>query len=113
MTLDPKVLLDWLGFALTIGVGIYAFFVNRHKDVDQRFSEGSKRMDRMDARITKSEQQIEAMPGKDDVHALQMTLEQVRGDMKGMTATMMAMAESINRTENIVTRHEDHLREKH
>ena len=111
MMFDLKTAMDVFGFAISVGAMLYAFFVNRRKDVDQRFTDGSKRMDRIDGRVASLEQEIKTMPGKDDVHSLQMTLSELRGDMKGMAATMSAMSESINRTENIVTRHEDHLRE--
>ncbi|MCD2328365.1 DUF2730 family protein [Pseudosulfitobacter pseudonitzschiae] len=111
MTLDPKLMMDGLALVVSIGAMVYSFLVNRRKDVDQRFTDGSRRMDRLDGRVASLEQEVKVMPGKDDVHSLQMTLSDVRGDMKAMAATMSAMAESINRTENIVTRHEDHLRE--
>ncbi|MBM1816244.1 DUF2730 family protein [Sulfitobacter pseudonitzschiae] len=104
-------MMDGLALVVSIGAMVYSFLVNRRKDVDQRFTDGSRRMDRLDGRVASLEQEVKVMPGKDDVHSLQMTLSDVRGDMKAMAATMSAMAESINRTENIVTRHEDHLRE--
>ncbi|MCD2314022.1 DUF2730 family protein [Pseudosulfitobacter pseudonitzschiae] len=111
MTLDPKLMMDGLALVVSIGAMVYSFLVNRRKDVDQRFTDGSRRMDRLDGRVASLEQQVSAMPGKDDVHSLQMTLSDVRGDMKAMAATMTAMAESLKRTESIVSRHEDHLRE--
>tara|TARA_R110002074_G_scaffold278197_1_gene449726 strand:+ start:393 stop:734 length:342 start_codon:yes stop_codon:yes gene_type:complete len=113
MTFDPKIMMDGIALIISIGAMFYAFFVNRRKDVDQRFADGSRRMDRLDGRISALEHEVKAMPGKDDVHSLQMTLSDVRGDMKAMAATMSGMAESIGRTESIVTRHEDHLRKNH
>ncbi len=110
MTIDPKLFLDVLAFVISIGVGIYAFFVNRRKDVDQRFTEGSRRMDRIDARVGKLESTVDAMPGKDEVHALRLLLAEMSGDLKAMTATMGGMSETMKRLENSVSRHDDHLR---
>ena len=117
MSIDWKVIIDAAQFLFTIGVLVFTFFATRRKDVDtrldqanERFTEGSRRMDRIDSRVTGLERTIEALPGKDDVHALTLTLAEVRGDLKAQNATLDAMAESLKRTENIVTRHEDHLR---
>lgn len=117
MNVDLAIILDALPLAISISVGIFAFFANRRKDVDNKFDyvnerlmEGSRRMDRIDARVKANETSIEAMPGKDDVHALTLTLAEMGGDLKAQNATLHAMAESLKRTENIVTRHEDHLR---
>ena len=119
MTVD--VFLDLALKVATLGLSVGAMLVavirTRRKDVDgrleranERFTEGARRMDRIDGRLTNLETTVEAMPGKDDVHSLQMTLAEMRGDLKAQNATLLAMAESLKRTESIVTRHEDHLR---
>lgn len=100
-----------LSFVLSVGAVIYTFFANRRKDVERRFHEGSKRMDRHDLRLQALEQDVMAMPGKDDLHRVEMSLGEIAGDMKAISATMVGMSQSIQRTEKIVGRHEDHLRE--
>lgn len=100
-------------FFLSVAAILYSFLINRRKDVDERFHAGSKRMDALEIRIQTSEQTLGTMPGKDDMHRLELTLSEIGGDMKAMRATMKGMAESLTRTENIVGRHEDHLRENH
>lgn len=110
--IDPKLFLDVLAFVISIGVGIYAFFVNRRKDVDQRFHDGTQRMNRLQERISTIEHEVKQMPGKDEVSDLRVMLADMGGDMKAMTATMLAMSKSMERLENSVSRHEDHLREK-
>jgi hypothetical protein len=113
MTLDLdyvyKILL-LLSLVLSIGAVFYAWFANRRKDIDRRFHEGSKRMDRHDLRLQAVEQDVKSMPGTPDLHRLEMQLVSISGDMKAISATMTGMHKSLERTENIVGRHEDHLR---
>lgn len=127
MNLDLELILDILPLLVSCGAGIFAFVVSRRKDVDDRFkevdsrfdqtndrlSDGSRRMDRIDARVEGFGQELAAMPGKDDVHQLHLMLSDMRGDMKAMAATMGGLAESMVRLESIVSRHEEHLRDNH
>jgi len=99
-------------FILSVAAIVYAVFANRRKYVDERFDEGARRMTKHDARIGRLEQAVQTMPGKDDTHRLEMMLVEMAGDMKAIRATMRGMSESLSRTEGIVGRHEDHLREK-
>jgi hypothetical protein len=110
VSIDPKLFVDVLALLISVGACVYAFFVNRRKDVDQRFTEGSRRMDRIDARVAKLESALEAMPGKDDVHSLRLLLADMGGEMKAIHATMGGMSETMKRLENSVARHDDHLR---
>lgn len=116
LSLDLDTALKLASFALSIGAVIYAFFANRKKDtdarfeaVDDRFNEGSKRMDRHDGRIASLEQAIQAMPGKDDMHSLQLELVKQTGALAEMRAVMEGNQKIMARLENIVSRHEDHL----
>ena len=113
MTIDIDTGLKIVSLGLSVGAIIYAFFANRKKDTDERFKLGSNRMDDQERRIAALEQTVQALPGKDELHNLEMMLSDMGGDMKAMRATMRGMSESLSRTENIVTRHEDHLRENH
>lgn len=113
MTLDLdyvyKILL-LLSLVLSIGAVFYAWFANRRKDIDRRFYEGSKRMDRHDLRLQAVEQDVKALPGSTELHSVELKLSEISGDMKAISASMVGMHESLKRTENIVSRHEDHLR---
>lgn len=91
---------------------VYTFVATRRKDVEARLNAGSKRMDALELRIQASEQTISGMPAKTDLHELALTITEIGGDMKAMRATLKAMSDSVNRTEGIVSRHEDYLREK-
>lgn len=99
-----------LSLVLSIGAVFYAWFANRRKDIDRRFHEGSKRMDLHDLRLQALEQDVKSMPGSTELHRLEIQLGGIAGDMKAISASMSGMHESLKRTENIVSRHEDHLR---
>ena len=90
---------------------LFTWYRTRDQRFEDKFQAGSKRMNEQDLRLQKIEQQLEAMPDKDDMHGLQLTLADMNGEMKAMRATMRSVAESQGRLETIVTRHEDYLRE--
>ena len=100
------------GVILPLIVGIYTFFATRQKQNNARFDVAEERIGKVEGRVGALEQTIGAMPGKEDTHKLEMMLTEMAGDMKAMRATMKGMSESQHRTEDIVGRHEDHLREK-
>lgn len=98
-----------LSFLFSTGALLVAFFGNRRKYVDDRFQEGSKRMDRHDLRIQSLEDAAKVTPGKDELHALQLELVGISGTMEAIKATMDGQKEIMGRLEKIVGRHEDHL----
>ncbi|MGC9368693.1 MAG: DUF2730 family protein [Paracoccaceae bacterium] len=109
MTLDLDLALKLASFALSVAAMVYAFFVNRRKDVDERFAEGSKRMDRHAAQIAELQQTVRSMPGKDEMHDLQLAIERQTGALNTMRAVMEGNNKVMERLEEIVSRHEDHL----
>lgn len=62
-------------------------------------------------RIRDLENTVATMPGKDDMHQLQLQLSTMSGDMKALLVGMDAVKESQDRLHSIVSRHEDHLRD--
>lgn len=101
-----------LSFLLSVGAIVFTFFATRRKDVDEKFEAITQRQNRHDERLSRTEQTLQSMPGKEDTHKLEMMMVEMAGDMKAMRATMKGMSESLTRTEDIVSRHEDHLRER-
>jgi len=96
-------------FVLSIAAMGYALFANRRKYVDERFKEGSGRMDRHEARIARLEQTVSTMPGSGDIHGIQLNMERMTGAMQRLEAVMEGNAKIMARLETIVTRHEEHL----
>jgi hypothetical protein len=95
--------------ALNIINIVYTWWRTRDQNVETRFKAGSERMDRHDQRLASVEQALRSAPTKDDVHALQLSLEATRGDIRTMTAVMEGNNQIMGRLETIVARHEDHL----
>ncbi|KJS43366.1 MAG: hypothetical protein VR71_10650 [Roseovarius sp. BRH_c41] len=108
-------MMDWdlfwkaSGVILPVIVAIYTFIATRRKDLDQRLEAGHERMDRHEARISRLEQSVQNMPGKDDMHSLQLELVRQTGSMEKMAAVMEGNAMITARLEAIVSRHEQHL----
>jgi len=104
---------DWtisVPVILSIATIVFTYFRTRRADVEERFTKLAEESTRIKERVGALEETVRGMPGKDDVHQLHLMLAEMGGDMKAMRATMRGMAESLTRTENIVSRHEDHLR---
>ncbi len=110
-------MIDWdlvikaLGLILPVVAGIYTYVATRRKDVDAAFQANTARIDRLDARVVRIEDTIGAMPGKDDMHGLQLELVKQTGAMNEMRAVMAGNAKIMERLEIIVSRHETHLLE--
>ena len=109
MSFDLDTFIKVVSFALSIGAMIYAFFVNRRKDVDERFAAGSKRMDQQDRDIAALRQTVAAMPEKDDLHQVQLAMSELTGQMRVLGGQIEAQREVLKRIERVVGRHEDHL----
>jgi len=105
---DPTVTLPLL---VSVAAMAFAWFRTRRHDVDERFDAGRKKMTDLEQRMSAAEMSLLALPGKDDMHQLQLMLTEMAGDMKATRATMRALGESVARQEGIVSRHEDHMRE--
>lgn len=111
MTIDFNTVLKLAPIVLSVAAMVMAWIGTRRKDVDQRFKDGSKRMDRHEGRIASLEQTIQSMPEKDDIHSLQLQMAEMNGSLMQMTAVMEGNAKVMKRLETVVTRHEDHLLE--
>lgn len=61
-------------------------------------------------RLFKLEQQVADMPSRDALHTLELHMSTMAGDMKALLVEIRAVKDSQERTERVVTRHEDHLR---
>jgi len=105
-----------LPFLLTLVTLIYTWWRtrdrnvdDRFKGVDERFKLGSERMDRHDARLASIEQTLRGLPAKQDMHELQISITELKGELKTMAAVIDGRNRLMERLETIVERHEDHL----
>ena len=105
---------DWtlsVPFIFSVGAMIYTYFMTRRQDVEKRFKAGSKRMDDLEAQLAKTSMRVDALPEKDDMHAMQLTLSEMAGSLNTMSERLRSSNEIMRRLETVVNRHEDHLLE--
>lgn len=95
--------------ALSIGAMVYAFFASRKKDNAQQFEGVNARMDELEHRLTRTEARLDNAPSSEDIHGLQLQMERMSGGLGKVVAVMEGNAKIMERLENIVSRHEDHL----
>ena len=123
MSFDPTVtlgnVLAALALLVSLGTTIFAWIATRRSNVearfervDERFKDGSDRMDRQEVRIARVEQSVQSLPSKDDLHQIELALANVAGAMQRMEAVMEGNQNIMHRLETVVTRHEDHLLNK-
>ena len=110
--MTPEALDLWLKIASSavslIALAV-AFVATRRKAINDRLEAGSKRMDGYDLAIQSMQAQINNMPGKDDIHRLELMVARMSGDLREMRAGVEANHELLNRFTRIVERQEEHL----
>lgn len=103
---DPTITLSLVFSGITLAI---AWHRTRRRDLEDRLKSGTERMDRHDQRIFALEQSVHAMPGKEDIHQLQLELVKQTGSLAEMRAVMAGNAKIMERLGVIVERHEQHL----
>lgn len=98
-----------LGLIFTVVAAAVGWVRLQNKRIDTRIDVNGQRLDRQEARLAAAEQTLQSLPGKTDLHALQLLLERMSGDMREMRASMSGQQQSMTRLENVVGRQEDHL----
>lgn len=69
----------------------------------------ARRLETIEGRLQSVEQSVRGMPGKDDIHAVQIALSEMRGELRAVHVTINGTREIMGRLEAVVTRHEEHL----
>lgn len=87
-----------MNFALTVW-GLLSSGARANKT---RLDGHATRLSEHDQRLTGVETALRDMPSKSDIHSLELSMSDVRGDLR-------AMREIMGRMETILSRHEDHL----
>lgn len=99
-----------IGFDLTVTVGtIVAVAVAIIGWVRTRNTALDDRLNRHENRITIAEKSIAEMPGNAELHKIELGIAEMRGDLKGLAASMDGNAKIMARLEVVVSRQEDHL----
>lgn len=98
-----------MGVIVTVVLAIVGWVHSRQKRNDDATAAITARIDRHEARIVTVEQTVTGLPGKDDIHALHLSLEGFRGDLREVRAAQSAMTESVQRNELVTRRLEQYL----
>lgn len=80
-------------------------------DVSDHVDSLGKRADGHDLRLAALEQTQRALPSAGDLHELELAMAELKGEMKTMSAVIRGQSDIMQRLENIVGRHEQHLLE--
>jgi hypothetical protein len=70
-----------------------------------------QRIEALEHRTQAVEQELRSRPAQHELHAVQIALTEMRGDLRTMQAHVAGMREILGRVETVVTRHEEHLLE--
>lgn len=103
---DPTITIS---VVMSVFVMLFTWFRTRRQDVDERFKAGSDRMRAMESSIASLQQTVDSLPGKDEMHRIDLHMERMAGEMKAMATSQRGTNDILRRLESIVSRHEDHL----
>lgn len=77
--------------------------------VQLRWRALSDRLESHSTRIVGLEAAIRNLPGRDELHRMEISVTQMTGEMKAVSALMSGQRDLMARMEAVVARHEDHL----
>lgn len=78
----------------------------------ERLDAVASTMSNVERRVSAIEQSQHALPSKDDMHELEITMTGLRGELATMSEKLAGHVAIMNRLEATVARHEDHLMKK-
>lgn len=102
MTIDPAVLLQLASVVISVVALGTAALASRRKDTETRFGD-------LERRTSELERSVSAMPDREDLHTLHISVTQMTGEIGKMSAVIGGQKDIMARLETIVSRHEDHL----
>jgi hypothetical protein len=100
-----------LGVIVAVVAAIVGWVRAGRRDIDDRIAGLAARADGQAGRIAAVEHIIGGLPGLDQVHTVQLSLADMRGELREIRALMQGNVQVMQRLEAIVTRHEEHLLE--
>ena len=107
-----QVLIVWalaLSTLINFGTVIWNIFSGPSKKNGARLDAMATVLTALEQRITASEQTQRALPSKDDIHELELSMERLKGERKTLSQVMAGQSAITERMESILNRHEDHL----
>lgn len=114
MEMDIAPAIVWAaGISTLLGLGttIWNILTGPARHLRAKAVELEGRLGRVYGRVERIEQILNNLPGHGDMHAIQLSMERMHGDLREMRALMDGNGRIMERLESIVTRHENHLLE--
>lgn len=100
-----------LSTLVSFGSVLWTIFSGPSRKNASTLSDHGSRLDDHALRIGSIEQSQRALPSTKDMHELELAMEQLKGEIKTMSAIMAGQSAIMERLEVIVGRHESHLLE--
>lgn len=94
---------------LTFGLTLWNLVASGSRANTKAIEVNKARLDSHELRLASIENTLGGVPGREDMHNLQIALTEMKGEIREMRATMKGNNEIMRRVETIVGRHEDHL----
>lgn len=97
------------GVIVTLMVTVVGWVQLRWRALSDRVDAQAERAESHSARIIGLEAAIRTMPGRDELHRMEVSITQMAGEMKVVSALLSGQGDLMQRMEAVVARHEDHL----
>lgn len=97
------------GVIITVLIAIIGWIRVRWGALSKRGDDQADRLDRQESRIVAIETALRAMPSREDLHRIEISVAAMAGDLKVATALLSGQKDVMQRVEAVVARHEDHL----
>lgn len=94
---------------LTFGLTVWNLITSASRVNARRLDDHSARLDEHGMRISGLEQGQKTMPTKDNMHELELAMERLKGQLNTVSQAMSGHAQIMERLEDVVARHENHL----
>lgn len=94
-----------LQFALTV----WGLVASGSRANAKKIEEQDARLGRHDLRLNSVEQSLRSGPSPTDMHTLELAMEQLKGELRTISAVISGHVAIMERLEAIVSRHDNHL----
>lgn len=94
---------------LTFGLAVWNLLASGSRANARTLDAHGETLHGLDGRLSAVEVSLKAMPGKDELHQVSMSLADMRGDIRAMGASVDGQRQILSRLETVVSRQEDHL----
>lgn len=88
---------------------IWGIFSGPSRRNASKLEDHGRRLEAHDLRISAIEQSQSSLPTRENMHELELAMEQLKGQMQVMSQKLAGYSDIMTRVENVVARHEEHL----